>query len=105
MIGSYDVGVVEHEGPAHQLSEHVPGPLEESHVATHVGHHGGDNGGESLHGGELLDATGEGESPVADTGDVEVVSQSEAALVEHEVHDGDVELLLCQPGLVVRQEN
>ena len=104
-MSSYYVSVIEHETPTDQFSEHVPGPLEEGHVATHVGHHGGDNGRESLHGGELLDATGEGESPVADTGDVEVVSQSEAALVEHEVHDGDVELLLCQPGLVSRQEN
>ena len=97
--------MIEHVAPTHQFSEHVPGPLEEGHIAAHVGHHGGDDGWESLHGGELLDAAGEGESPVADTGDVEVVSEGQAALVKHEVHDGEVKLVPGKAGLVVRVEN
>ena len=105
LLGSYNVGVVEHEAPADQFCYGVPGSLEEGHVAPHVGHHGGDYGGEGLHRGELLDPAGEGEGPVADTGDVEVVSQGEAALVEHQVHNGHLELLLSQPGLVGRVEN
>ena len=112
-MGSYHGGVVEHVAPTDQFSQHVPGPLEEGHVPPHVGHHGGDNGGESLHRGELLDATGEGESPVADTGDVEVVSQGEAALVEHEVYNSEVEVcvlelrdeVLLEEGLAVRGED
>ena len=104
-MSSYNVGVIEHKAPTDEFCEHVPGPLEERHVAAHVGHHGGHNEGERLHRGELLDPAGEGESPVADTGDVEVVSQGQAALVEHQVHDGHIKLLLCQQPRVVRVQN
>ena len=96
LLGSYNVGVVEHEAPADQFCYGVPGSLEEGHVAPHVGHHGRNDGGERLHAGELLDPAGEGEGPVADTGEVQVVGQGQAALVEHQVHDGHVELLLRQ---------
>lgn len=105
LLGSYNVGVVEHEAPADQFCYGVPGSLEEGHVAPHVGHHGGDYGGEGLHRGELLDPAGEGEGPVADTGDVEVVGQGQAALVEHQVHDGHVKALPGQEVNVVWVKN
>ena len=57
-------GVIEHEGLADKLGDHVPHPLDEAHPVAHSGHHGGDEGGRVFLDSELLNTRGKGEGPV-----------------------------------------
>ena len=56
--------MIEHEGLAGELGDHVPHPLDEAHPVAHGGHHGWHKGGKVLLDSELLNPRGEGEGPV-----------------------------------------
>ena len=54
MMITDDGGVVVHEGPADDLGDQVPGPLQEAHPRPHLGHHGRHEAGRGVLARELL---------------------------------------------------